>query len=517
MFEILFHITYNIVTMKKLKLLALAILSTLSLTGCDFFEYPRPLPPDTHEKVELDYDYSDYIANNTYDIDAAPNKGEAKLLVIPVWFKDSSTYITSTAKKAQLKSDIEKAYFGTNEETGWRSVKTFYEEESKGKLTITGVVTDWYECGYYSSSCSSDRTENIVSAAVKWYSNTSGDTTLSSFDCDNNGHLDGVMLIYAAPDYATSGNTNDNLWAYCFWLQKNDANVLKPTPNVFFWASYDFMYGRKNAISSFAGGDTTNCKLDAHTYIHEMGHVFGLEDYYDYSGQYNPAGGYSMQDYNVGGHDPYSVMSLGWANPYIPTSSTTYNLRPFTSSGDVILLANHTVNSPFDEYLLLELYTNDGLNAFDSKYQYCGNYPQGPSTPGIRIWHVDARLLYSKTSSYSFTKVTTNPLTSEGYVYHMMSNTYWSKDAEANCSPLGKDYADYDILHLIRNNKSVSNKITSNLTSYVLFKAGSSFSMDTHGKQFAKEGKLDSGKELGWTVNIKTVNSEGAEVEVIKL
>ena len=61
---------------------------------------------------------------------------------------------------------------------------------------------------------------------------------------------------------------------------------------------------------------------------------------YDYGwNSYTFAGAFSMQDHNVGGHDPFSMMALGWVDPYVPTESSTITLQPFESSGDVILLS----------------------------------------------------------------------------------------------------------------------------------------------------------------------------------
>ena len=71
-----------------------------------------------------------------------------------------------------------------------------------------------------------------------------------------------------------------------------------------------------------------------------------------------------MQDYNVGGHDPFSSYALGWGKAYIPAESMTINLKPFATSGEMILLTPNfnKYNSPFDEYILLEYYTPTGLN-----------------------------------------------------------------------------------------------------------------------------------------------------------
>jgi M6 family metalloprotease-like protein len=468
--------------------------------------------------------------NNVYNIDSCPTIGTGKLLVIPVWFTDSSTYITSEAKKSNVRSDLQKAYFGTEAETGWNSVKSFYEEQSKGTLTLEGTVSNWYPANqlstyYYSETDGADRTTMLVESATSWYFSNNPSESRSDYDRDDNGYLDGVMLIYGSPDY--SALTNDesiedyNMWAYCYCLQKTILkSVVSPGPNVFFWASYDFMYGSSTALSragtDYASGDTSYCSVDAHTFTHEMGHVFGFDDYYDYSSQYNPAGGFSMQDYNVGGHDPYSVMAAGWAKPYIPMSSTTITIGNFQSTHDLIILTPswNTDGSPFDEYMLLELYTPTGLNEFDSTHQYGGGYPKGPLVPGIRLWHVDARLTRYVAGSYQ-TALSTDP--NAGNVCSAMTNTYYSSEAAGYISPLGEAYADFNLLQLIRKNAFLGYKPTTDLSANDLFKLGDTFTMSTYASQFVNSGKLNSNTNLGWSFTIDSLSSSGATITLSRI
>lgn len=471
-------------------------------------------------KTHLSYTYDDYMENNYYTLDNCPLSGSPKLLIIPVWFSDSDTFI-ATSNKETVRSDIEKVYLGTNSETGWRSVKTFYEEESQSAMTLTGVVTDWYNTGvsyktYANASSGMNATTSLVTTASNAYFSKAGSDPRSSFDTNNDGYLDGVMLIYAAPDMQSLGNESyGNLWAYCYWVQQA-ASVGNPRPNVFFWASYDFMYSESKAqtqtgMSSYGHGDTSHCNLDAHTFIHEMGHVLGLEDYYDYSDNgYEAAGGFSMQDMNVGGHDPYSVMAYGWADPYIPTKSMSITINPFQSSHDLILLANHTVNSIFDEYILLELYTPTGLNQFDSTYAYRGAYPSGSSVPGIRLWHIDARLVSYSTSDWS-----NNP--NDGNVVHAMTNTYDNENGNGHVSPLGEDYYNYNILQLIRNDETESYCTDSWLSSSSLFRQGSSFTQSTYKSQFVDGTSMNNGSALGWSFSVTSLSSSSATIQVTKL
>ncbi|MFA7032175.1 MAG: immune inhibitor A domain-containing protein, partial [Bacilli bacterium] len=444
----------------------------------------------------------------------------------PIWFTNSNTYITSLTKKANVLSDIQAAYFGTTSQTGWNSVETFYDTESKSALSLEGTVSDWYECGqsstsYYSDSTGGDNTISLVQTASDWYFANHTSESRTDYDRDGNGYLDGVMLIYGAPDYRELADDNaSNLWAYCFWIQDGIyPSSTNPGPNVFFWASYDFMYSATTALlragSSYGGGDTSHCSIDAHTYIHEMGHVFGLDDYYDYSGQYSPAAGFSMQDYNVGGHDPFSVMALGWASPYIPTESCSITINDFQSSHDLILLTPNwnSYNSPFDEYLLLELYTPTGLNEFDSDYSYSGGYPQGPSVPGIRLWHIDARLTAYLSGGWS-TTLTSNTMGS--YIYTAMSNTYYTEESSSYASVLGQSYGDYNLLQLIRNSTSTNYYPTANLTSSNLFKAGSSFSMSTFYRQFVGGENLNSGASLGWSFTVESCSLSSATISLTR-
>lgn len=486
----------------------------------DAYTYTDEDAPEGYpDKVAAKYTYSDYIKNNNYNLSSAPTIGSPKFLVIPVWFSDSNTFVEK-AKRENVRDDIRKAYFGTEEETGWESAKTYYYKDSFGKCTIDGVVTDWYEISdsykkYGPESSGGSATSELVKSAVTWYKDKYKVSNMSDFDYDKDGYIDGVMLIYAAPDYDTMENNSfKNLWAYCYWLQKTDyKNVSNPGPNAFFWASYDFMYGEAMAQTrtgkNYGGGDTSHSKIDAHTYIHEMGHVFGLEDYYDYTNTYSAAAGFSMQDCNVGGHDPYSRFALGWTRPYVPTETCTLTVKNMESSGECVLLsADSFSGSPFSEYMLIELYTPTGLNKFDSlfKYRYPANYPMGPAVPGVRIWHIDARLW-----SNSARRLTDTPST--GKVTHATSNS--AKDDDYGTNRAGS--YDYNIIQLIRNGILTTYKSKADLTASDLFKTGSTYNQDTLKKQFVNGTLMNDNKALGWTIKFGVVTSESMTLTLTRV
>ena len=456
------------------------------------------------EKGNVNAGFKDLKAHSGSYYIAMSGTGNQKVLIIPTWFTDSDNYIKD---RDTLRDDIRKAYLGTNEETGWRSVKSFYEEESWGALHLDGVVTDWYETGkahkYYATS--SGATSLAIKSAVDWYKETTGDDC-KQFDSDGDGYIDAVIMIYAYKNYANlKDSSQSNLWAYCYFTNGN-ANKESPVPTTFFWASYDFMYGKDKG----GYGDTTGAILDTHTFIHEMGHILGAEDYYDYAGEQIPAGGFSMQDYNVGGHDPFSRLAYGWTKPLVPTQSCEVKIKPFEENGDVILLSPKYEGSIFDEYILLELYTPTGVNQFDSENRYSFSYPQGPKKAGIRIWHVDTRLAWSSGGSFGAENITNQIEDGKIYDIACTNTTYGSEDAKGHTSAI-PSFVHYHQLQLLRRDGQGAA-----LDANDLWQSGDTFNMKDYQSQFYNKTKLDNGSKLGWKVEFVEVSDAGATIRIAK-
>ena len=322
--------------MKKLKIFIPLVLSALSMASCSCSTTEVPQPDEiTIEKTKMNYTYLDYMDNYYITSNAIPNQGEPQILILPVYFSDSEIFIPA-AKKEVVRSDIEKCFAGTKEDVGFESVTSYYSTLSSNKCNLKCKVAEWINIddSYATYARSEETTLTLVQKLTNDYFEKSGEDR-TKYDLDKNGFLDGVVVIYAAPDYQSIGQNLSNLWAYTTWDIYGTSNVDAPVLCNYFWASYDFMYSDDTAKSklgnNYGGGDTSGGKsiLDTHIFIHEMGHMFGLADYYDYSYQYSPAGGFSMQDYNIASHDPFSAMALGWCDPYIPTESCTITLNTF--------------------------------------------------------------------------------------------------------------------------------------------------------------------------------------------
>ena len=244
-----------------------------------------------------------------------------------------------------------------------------------------------------------------------------------------------------------------------------------------------------------------------------------------------------MQDYNVGGHDPFSMMAFGWVDPIIPTESCRIKLDSFQESGQLVLLTPefNEYTSPFDEYLLLELYTPTGLNKFDTDHQFIFSksaYPKGVNDVGIRLWHVDARLSYTVDNFFNFSEeLTSNAKCGKKNLTTIFSNTYINESPlEAHVSYLAKknpNYQYFKLLSLVRNDKNATSIFARNqdnlFNSKSLFKAGDRFDLETYGKQFPRkeyfEGEsytLNNGLELGWSFVIESIENNSAVISFTK-
>ena len=507
----------SIVSIKNGKLLGkvLSGSATITVTAGDFSD---TLPVTVvgiakSNRVSMSEGYYE-LKSSPSSMGTTQSLGTAKLLVIPVWFTDSSLKITSTAKN-NIYADITECYIGETKSNGWRSVKNYYYDESNHLCNLDITIAPWYYDSFSSSHYYTDNTATftLATTASNHYFSNSGESK-TDYDANNDGCLDGVLLIYAYPDRQAHNrvdtidqSTESNMWAYCAHRGET-RDVSNPSLNVYFWASYDFMYNSALATSrvgnSYWNGYSDSIgSLDSTTFIHEMGHMFGLVDYYDYKGLSNPAGSYTMQDHDVGGHDPYSLLSLGWAKAYIPNNSCTITLDDVFKEHEVIILTPdwNEFDSPFDEYLILELYSPTGLNEHEQA-------EIDVSSVGIRLWHVDARLVHY-TSSLSeeniVKKTTTHP---GGSFTHLVTNDSYDGTNESSY-PLGLDYADYNLLQLIHKSGVDTYKpaLSATFEATSLFYAGESFSMADYKDQFKNGTKLNSGVDLGWSFHVDGIDA----------
>ncbi len=323
-----------------------------------------------------------------------PSTGTPKVLVIPV-------NLDPLKATNDLLSYIDIAFNGSQAQTGWYSVAEYYYISSYGKLELDFVVLDeWFtpdysasfydtyydeESGYYGSTL-------ILDEALAYYDDI---IDFSEFDSNNDEIIDAIWLIY---NYNVNyDDESSDFWAYVYQTP-SEVEVDGVYASYYAFAGTDFMF---ETDVDYPNDDII---IDAHTYVHETGHLMGLDDYYDYDPEIGAEGGFywaDMMDANIGDHSSINKLLLGWIDPIIVSGEGTINidLNSFTETGDVLLIANHDVTSIYDEYILIEFYTPTLLNENDMPI-YPNYYDD--EVYGIRVLHIDAHVFINEFGKIDF-------------------------------------------------------------------------------------------------------------------
>lgn len=359
-------------------------------TGEDSF-YPEINQQPLYDVLsKMGYDEE---TGETYGVNKGlPSIGSPEVLVIPIAFTDAPAPST-------MVNDLEKVFFGTSEETGWESLSSYYYKSSYGKLNIQGKVLEPFQTGksvsYYSklqdeynkalndyynyeTDVYPDNVEfSIIKAALAYYDSV---IDYSKYDSDQDGYIDSLYFVYTT-DY---DNTNDDTlwWAFTTEYFTEDVEYYDQVEADYYtFFSYQFIFDELQG---------KKVKYNAETIIHETGHLLGLTDYYDYDETTGPSGGIGggdMMDFNVGDHNAFSKILLGWVRPLVVTGkTTTVELESFEQSGDCVCIFNKWNGTFFDEFYVIDFFTPTGVNAFVKGES--GLF----SKSGIRVYHVDATL-----------------------------------------------------------------------------------------------------------------------------
>ena len=149
-------------------LLPFFLLSACESTGSSSSSVPLPRPSDSARiAISGRTESATFAPNETkikdtlhsieddlhYNTQFLPSVGEVNILVIPVLIPGYADFPlagfpeqTGEAERlAKVKDDIQTAFFGEEEETGFHSVASYYERSSNGLLRLGGEVTDWFD------------------------------------------------------------------------------------------------------------------------------------------------------------------------------------------------------------------------------------------------------------------------------------------------------------------------------------------------------------------------------------
>ena len=460
--------------------------------------------------------------------------GDLSLLVLPIEFSDTPFTESRLA-------DIKTAIQGSSDDTHyWESLKSFYAKSSFGRLNLSFTFADpyvvsqsprvWYvdhrtETAFVSGGepvtygdAVAALPQLAMEGALNAYKQSTGDDC-TAFDHDKDGFVDAVLMIYSCPMEKT-GSLSSLLWAYQYNEQREvQADKNSPIGFRYFWSSYQAFY---EGVSEGSG-------VDAHTIIHEFGHLLGADDYYNYgTGPLEvaqPSGKTIMMAYNVCDHDVFSKLCYGWVDPYVVDDSCTLTIAPSQEGGQCILLGNQWNGTSFDEYVMFELYTPEGLNKLDAKTAY-GSH-KGIDASGVRVYHIDHRLARGRTfeEDSSLMKVdkvlekqeivnwekTAREYGRKYYVMPMVTNTYYA-DLDAIRGN------GYELIQFVQRGGTNTTATGADVTEADLFQTGDEFSLTSHQAFFpAGEGKLNNGANLPFTVRFDEVTSEKATLTFTKI
>ena len=381
------------------------------------------LPNDPDGVYDVDFTKGEYIkdvTNQALYVDGCPTTGSPAVLIIPVQFRDA----TAESKGYSIQNIVEA--FSKGGKTDYYSLYDYYYISSYGQLTLDITVLDfWFtpehDSEYYSTFSfpfegeALSRGEQLILNEALDYLDDSMD--LSQFDSDGNGTIDSVLLVNTldieySPDMF--------YWAFRYYnLYKDGSGSFYEYDGVYakdyMWAPYPFLHEVQDEQGYPNYDDKT--VMNTRTFIHEFGHVLGLDDYYSYTGIHFPLYGCDIMDSRNGDHNAFSKFNLGWLTTsrlVVADGSITLTLEDFSRNGDTIIIANNWDDKlgAYQEYYVLLYYTNNGLNVGDGTGYF--------DTEGILVYHINAAMymqegkdlydVYNKNTDVSHEQGTENNL-----------------------------------------------------------------------------------------------------------
>jgi len=281
-----------------------------------------------------------------------------RIVVLCVDFPDKPAQISS--------SEIYTRFFSPEGKT----LRNFYAENSYGKYIPGGEVHGWYRAPqpmtYYVDHQNGFGTypNNIQKLVEDTIDLASADPAInwSSFDNSNIDVIDYLVIVHAGAESAYTGSLND-FWAHVWAI---DPVIIK---------GYTFQYYATVSEYMSSPSDAQRTGIDSH----EFGHLLGLPDLYDYSGNSNGAGYFSIMSHGSwadGGFTP--VHMDAWSKYYCGFSNTLVN-QP-----GMLLVDNAETNDV--NYLFTTQYLNEYFMVENRQNMYFDTFL--PAN-GILVWKVN--------------------------------------------------------------------------------------------------------------------------------
>lgn len=220
------------------------------------------------------------------------------------------------------------------------SVNDYFRAQSYGAVNIAfdniGTYTAPGAAGGYTEYNACAR---LASDAAK---SLSGSTDWSLYDCNDDGEVDCILLIYAGHcdgDFSSRGATIKSIYPHRAWVENYLGSRTK-LDDSHYMQGYVLMNSLRDRSSAIAAINTT---------CHELSHgMFTLSDYYknlnSYMGQYDAmCYGYRQMDYGSAAdhccdYCAFNRMLLGWLTPVELTEPCHVVLHPLSKSPEAVVV-----------------------------------------------------------------------------------------------------------------------------------------------------------------------------------
>lgn len=469
------------------------------------------------------------------DSNVVQNAGDVNVLVllINITLAEGATFPEGYYVNDFDMSDyyaIEHYYFGESESYEVPTLKEYYERLSMGELHINGLVSEPMEYSLNSSQAKTITTDrgfsllySMLLTLVDTIQNEHPEIDWSSYDTNHDGYFDAINFItnfYGAD------------WAEPLWPHQSQIGT---------------KLQNKLGINTYSLSSLEHTD-DSQVAIHEVGHMFGIQDYYNYSMEKYPYGDYvgfldvqsatEYMDWNC-----YSKMVAGWCEPTVYTGTkdvTTITLKSSTLHNDCLVVPASYENyngSAFDEYFMFELINNGGNNkVMQEKYYedennydhiYLENY-------GIRAYHVYAPYHAIATSGY---RVVANKRFNSLEEYEAFKTEYKSMNVEpyvltSNCADekdylgISTNYSNFQQLQLIQAEgertfyPAQTSQAHQSFRNEDFFHEGDTFTFDKYNQFLTRDGSARTttceGEEFNYSIHFDHVSRDEFTVTITK-